>query len=146
MSEEMVAALKVGATGKVAREEWLVKSKTLQAYATLQLSLCSLAEWGSQHSIEVIKDGTIWVKKDVYVLVTAPGDFSSSTEVLLVKKKIAAERRISTSTDALWRVVPTGQGVCGRLPSHGTDAKCDVKLLSECCAPAQQKHRKGRAH
>jgi len=42
MSEEMVAALKVGATGKVAREEWLVKPKTLQAYTTLQLSLCSL--------------------------------------------------------------------------------------------------------
>lgn len=143
--EEVIAALKVRATRKVAREEWLVKPKTLQPDTALQLSLSSLAQRGSKHSVEVVKDGTVGIKKDVHILVTTPGDFPARAEVFLIKKEIAAEGGITSAAYALRRVIRAVQGVCGRLSTHGTDAKCQVKLLSECCAPAQQKHRKGRA-
>src|ERR1051326_2715296 len=137
----MVAALKVRATGKVAREERLVKPKTLKPNAALQLSLRSLAQRRRQHSVEVVEYGAVGIEKDVHVLVATPGDFRSSAEVFLVKKEVAAESGIAASADALRSMVRAVQGICSRLPRHSADAKCQVKLLSKCCTPAQQKHR-----
>jgi translation elongation factor EF-4 len=111
----------------------------------LQLRLCPLAQWRTIDRIEIVKNGTVRVEKDVDVLVTAPSHFPTNPKILLIKKEVAAESGISTSANALGRVIRAVQRIRGRLSRDGTDPKSQVKLLSQRCAPAEQKQREGRA-
>ena len=105
VNQEVITALKVRTAHKITREKWLVEAEALQTDSALQFRLRSFAKRRAIDRIEIVKNGAIWVEKDVDILVAAPCYFTAYSEVLLDEKKITAECRITTAADALWSVV-----------------------------------------
>ena len=105
VDQEVIAALKVGTTHKVTGEKWLVETEAFQTNSPLQFRLSPLAEWRAIDRIEIVKNGAIRIEKDINVLVAAPCHLATYSEIFFDEKKITAERRITTASDALWSVV-----------------------------------------
>ena len=144
--QKMIAALEIGAAGKGAGEERLIKAEAFQPDATLQIRLSLLSERRTIHGVEIVKDRPVRVEEDVYVLMGSPRYFSTNAEILLDEEKIPAEGWITAATDVL-------RGVSGKISRVRRRFACDraitegqIKLLGESRAPAQQNQTKGCAH
>lgn len=143
--EEMVTALKIRTANKVAGEERLVKTKAFQTDPSLQIRLRLFAKRRPIDCVEIVENRAVRIEKDIDVLMTTPGHFATDSEVLLDKKKITAERWITTAANALWSVVLyVVEGIRRRLSHHRAHAKSQIKLLSVRRANTRQNQTKGR--
>jgi len=124
-------------------EKRLVEPQTLKPDSTLEIELRSLAQLRAVHGIEVIEDWTIGLKKDVHVLVGTPRHLRAHTEVLL-EKKVAAKRGITTAADALILVVKTTVTIACGLAAYGTIPKSKIHLLGVGCTSSNKKKTKSR--
>jgi len=141
--QEMVAAIEIGAAAeRTAGKKLLVKAQTLETNSTLEIQLRPLAQLRSINSVDVVKNGTVWLEEIVNVLVGSPGDFPAYSEILL-EQKVAAERRISAATDALILVVDA-ISIAGGVAGYGAISKSQIHLLSMGCA-SSNKHKKTKS-
>src|SRR5215467_6930697 len=110
MSQEVVAALEIGATREAAGDKWRVEAEALAADPRLKLGLHVLADRRSPDRVEIVKDRPVRREEDVHVLVGSPRDLAADAEIFLEEEKVSAERRITAAADALRRVAGAGIG------------------------------------
>lgn len=115
VEQKVVAALKIRTSSckwiVTTGNEWRIEAYALCAYSSFEFHLRSLAQRRSVNGIEVVENRPVGIEKDVHVLTAAPGHVATYAEVLLPEQKIAAERGIGPSADALRSVVRIVKGI-----------------------------------
>lgn len=145
VDQKVIAALEIGAAGETAGEEWCVKPEALRTDPALQFGLCSLAQRGTIYRVEIVEDRPVRVEEDIHVLVATPCHFPADSEILLVKKEVAAECRVPSTPNALRSmIIEIGKGIGGRLACHSSHPESQIKLLPVDYGTAEYKQAKGR--
>jgi hypothetical protein len=135
---EVIAAAEISATAEgAAGKEGGIETDALNSNASLQLTLNSLAQFGGVNRVEVVKERTVRLLKDVQVLVHAPTGRHTYPKAFL-EEKISAQGRICAAADGLGKMVD-GDGreriaIGCRLAGDGAYTECHIQLLGLNCA------------